>query len=266
VTTPHPPHPIHAPLRDLVALSNRLGTHPANLAIIGEGNTSTWADDESFWVKASGCSLRDATTATFVRLSMPRVLAMLEGPEPSDDQVTHWLARCHADAGSTLRPSTEALLHAVCLQMPGVRTVAHTHPADLNALACSNAFERFASMRLFPDHVVVCGSVPLIVPYDDPGVPLARELSRRLHEFVAQHGVAPREIHLQNHGLIALGASARDAENVTLMAVKAAVILRGTMAFGGPHAMHARDIERIASRADEHYRQRVFSTDPPAEP
>jgi rhamnose utilization protein RhaD (predicted bifunctional aldolase and dehydrogenase) len=253
-------------LANLVALSARLGSHPANLAIIGEGNTSTWADDASFWVKASGCSLRDATPDAFVCLSMPRVLAMLEGPEPTDDQVTQWLSRCHADAAVVARPSTEALLHAVCLQMPGVRVVAHTHPVDVNALACANAFERFVSLRLFPDHVVVCGPVPLVVPYYDPGVPLARELSRRLQEFLAQHGTPPREIYLQNHGLIALGSTPRDAENVTLMAVKAATILRGTMSFGGPHAMNARDIERIASRADEHYRQRVFTDEPPLAP
>jgi hypothetical protein len=30
--------------------------------------------------------------------------------------------------------------------------------------------------------------------------------------------------------------------------------------------MNARDVERIASRADEHYRQRVFTDEPPLAP
>lgn len=247
-----------SPLQELVGLSNRLGHPSAQHTIIGEGNTSTWCDDDSFWVKASGCELRTVDSGGFVRLSVPRVLAMLEGPEPTDDQVTQWLARCSVDPGSTLRPSTEALLHAICLQMPGVRWVAHTHPVAINALTCSKSFERFGAMRLFPDHVVVCGPTPLLLPYYDPGVILARELSRRLSEFVAQYGRPPREILLQNHGLIALGKSARDAENITLMAVKAASILHGSMALGGPHPMSAQDISRIASRSDEHYRQRMF--------
>jgi rhamnose utilization protein RhaD (predicted bifunctional aldolase and dehydrogenase) len=257
--TPHgTSNPASNPLRDLVDLSNRLGRPEANLTIIGEGNTSTWCDDDTFWVKASGRELRTVTDNDFVRLSVARVLAMLEGPEPSDEQVTQWLSRCHADGPSLLRPSTEALLHAICLQVPGVRWVAHTHPVAINALVCSKSYERFGAMRLFPDHVVVCGAIPLMLPYYDPGVLLARELSRRLGEYLAQYGTYPREILLQNHGLIALGKSARDAENITLMAVKAATILHGSMDFGGPHAMSMLDINRIASRTDEHYRQRMF--------
>lgn len=245
-------------LNELVQLSNRLGRPEVDAAIIGEGNTSTWADDQTYWVKASGSELRTATAANFVRMSAPRVLSMLEGAEPTDDQVTAWLNRCKADEGEPLRPSTEALLHAVCLQMPGVRWVAHTHPTAVNALTCSQAFERFASKRLFPDQVVVCGAAPLLVPYYDPGVILARELHRRLQQFAAEHGGAPREIYLQNHGLIALGKTARDAENITMMSIKGARIMAGTMAFGGPNAMKPQDVDRIRSRSDEHYRQKMF--------
>lgn len=246
-------------LGQLVQLSNRLGTEP-DLAIIGEGNTSAWADDESFFVKASGCELRTAGPGQFVRLSFPRVLSMLDGPEPSDEQVTEWLGRTKTDPACPCRPSTEALLHAVCLQVPGVRWVGHTHPVAVNAMACSQAFERFATRRIFPDHIVVCGPLPLLVPYADPGVPLARELSRRLSEFVAEHGHAPKEIFLQNHGLIALGDTAREVWNITAMSVKASRIMAATMAFGGPRFMPQADVDRISSRADEAYRRKVFGT------
>lgn len=228
------------------------------MAIIGEGNTSAAYDDESFFVKASGCELRTAGPGQFVRLSYARVLSMLEGPEPNDEQVTEWLTRTKVDPAVPFRPSTEALLHAVCLQAPGVRWVGHTHPAAINAITCSQSFERFATKRLFPDHVVVCGPVPLLVPYFDPGVPLARELSRRLNEYIAEYGVTPKEIFLQNHGLIALGASAREVWNITLMSVKACGIMSGTMGFGGPRFMPQQDVDRIASRGDEAYRRKVF--------
>lgn len=247
-----------AALNELVQMSNRVARPEVDAAIIGEGNTSTWADDETFWVKASGSELRTAGPQNFVRLASARVLSMLEGPDPTDEQVTQWLDRCKVEPGQAVRPSTEALLHAVCLQAPGVRWVAHTHPTAVNALVCSQSFERFAVRRMFPDHVVVCGAVPLLVPYYDPGVTLARELNRRLQEYMAELGRPPREIFLQDHGLIALGKSSRDAENITLMSIKACRIMAGTMAFGGPHGMNPRDIERIASRTDEHYRQRMF--------
>jgi rhamnose utilization protein RhaD (predicted bifunctional aldolase and dehydrogenase) len=247
-------------LNELVSLSNRLGDPGRKCAIVGEGNTSAKIDDESFWVKASGSELYTAGAAQFVRLSFARVLAMLEGSEPSDEQVTQWLLRSKLDGTPDPRPSTEALVHAVCLQAPGVRWVAHTHPTAVNAITCSQAFERFASRRLFPDHVVVCGPEPLLVPYVDPGVPLARELARRLQEFIAEKGVTPKEVFLQNHGLIALGRTSRDAENITRMSVKAAEILGGAMAFGGPRPMPQVDIDRIASRSDEMYRQRVFGS------
>ena len=97
-----------------------------------------------------------------------------------------------------------------------------------------------------------------MVPYVDPGVPLARELHRRVQEFVREHGEAPRTIYLQNHGLVALGSSATQVEGITAMAVKAARILIGTHALGGPHPMAPEAVARIHSRPDEHHRQRVL--------
>jgi rhamnose utilization protein RhaD (predicted bifunctional aldolase and dehydrogenase) len=97
-----------------------------------------------------------------------------------------------------------------------------------------------------------------VVPYVDPGVPLAREIRRRVQEFVREHGEAPRTIYMQNHGLVALGASARQVEDITAMAVKAARILLGTYALGGPHPMTPEAVARIHSRPDEHHRQRVL--------
>lgn len=245
-------------LSELVQLSNRIGRPEVDAAIIGEGNTSTWADEGTFWVKASGSELRTATAAHFVRMSAPRVLAMLEGKGPTDDEVTAWLNACKADPGAALRPSTEALLHAVCLGMPGVKWVVHTHPTAVNGLTCSLELEKLVGIRLFPDQVVVCGRAPLVVPYHDPGVTLARELHGLAQVYIAEHGGPPKEIYLRNHGLIALGRTSREAENITMMAIKSARILQGTMAFGGPVGMSAAEIERIASRTDEHYRQKMF--------
>ena len=47
---------------------------------------------------------------------------------------------------------------------------------------------------------------------------------------MAEHGEAPRTVYLQNHGLVALGASDTQVEGITAMAVKAARVLIGTHA------------------------------------
>jgi hypothetical protein len=47
--------------------------------------------------------------------------------------------------------------------------------------------------------------------------------------------------------------------NITAMAVKAARILAGTYAMGGPRFMTPQAVARIHTRPDEHYRQKVIA-------
>jgi hypothetical protein len=60
--------------------------------------------------------------------------------------------------------------------------------------------------------------------------------------------------------MIALGKSAADVENITAMAVKAARVLLGTYALGGPHFLTPEHADRIHTRQDEHYRKNVWET------
>ena len=245
-------------LDQLVALSNRLGDPAHDYVILGEGNTSARADAGSFWVKASGAELRTVGPRHFVRVRFAPVLDMLEAGELDDAAVKRGLVGAKVDAEVAGHPSVETLLHAVCLQLDGVGFVAHTHPVAVNSVTCSNAFPDVLRAPLFPDQIVVCGAAAVVVPYVDPGIPLARELHRRVQEFVREHGEAPRTIYLQNHGLVALGPGTTQVEGITAMAVKAARILIGTHALGGPHPMTAEAVARIHSRPDEHHRQRVL--------
>ncbi len=107
--------------------------------------------------------------------------------------------------------------------------------------------------------VTFCGLAPAYVPYTDPGLPLARKLQRVLARYLDDYGERPRIIFLQNHGLIALGQTSTEVENVTAMTVKAAWILLGTFALGGPRFLSPGDIERIHTRPDELYRRERLS-------
>jgi len=241
-------------LRELIELSRELGQPELDYCILGEGNTSAHADDSSFWVKVSGAELARADASSFVRVEMGRVLALLEGPDLSDQAIQEALEAAKLDPAAPGRPSVETVLHAACLALAGVRFVGHTHPTAVNALTCSVAFEACAG-RLFPDEVVLCGPASLRVPYTDPGLPLARAVQSRLAGYLEQYGEPPRVILLQNHGLFALGKSAREVAAITAMAVKAARVLLGTYAAGGPHFLSPQAVARIHTRPDEAYRR-----------
>lgn len=242
---------------ELVGLSRWLGDPVRDCAMLGEGNTSTRLGEDSFLVKASGFELATIGTEGFVEVNFARALAMLDS-EASDEAVAELLDASKVDQSSSLKPSVETTLHAVCLSLPGVEFVAHSHPTAINAFTCSVNFEELLGLCLFPDQIVVCGANPLLIPYVDPGVPLACALRDRMEEHQQRYGRPAKAIYLQNHGFIALGASVRQAQAITLMAIKAARILAGAIASGGVNPMSAEDVQRIDGRSDEHYRQRII--------
>lgn len=245
-------------LTELITVSNNLGNPANDYVILGEGNTSARIDENTFWVKASGVQLRTTGPDGFVQVYFDRVLAMLDGPDLSDDEIKQALAEAKVDPHVQGHPSVETVLHAVCLQLPDVNFVGHTHPTAINLITCSAGFETAVSGRLFPDEIVVCGPAPVVVPYVDPGLPLARQIRQRINAYIDSYGERPKTIFMQNHGFIALAPTAQQVENITAMAVKAAHILAGTYAMGGPHFMTPEAVNRIHTRPDEHYRQKII--------
>ncbi len=246
----------HPLLNNLVELSRRLALPEYDYSILAEGNTSARVDDQTFWVKASGREMHGIGPEGFVQVRFDRVLAVLDGPDQSDAEVKEALAAAKVDPTAPGHPSVETFLHALCLQLPGVNFVGHTHPTAINAITCSTTFASALAGRLFPDEIVVCGAAAALVPYVDPGLPLARAVRAAIAEHLAAHGERPKTIYMQNHGFIALAATTRQVENITAMAVKAARVLIGAYSLGGPNFMAPQHVARIHTRPDEHYRQR----------
>jgi rhamnose utilization protein RhaD (predicted bifunctional aldolase and dehydrogenase) len=111
---------------------------------------------------------------------------------------------------------------------------------------------------LFPDEIVCCGAASVFVPYTDPGLMLSKTIRDRTEQFIQKHGALPRVILLQNHGLITLGKSANAVKAAMMMAHKSAEIFVGAAALGGPVFLSEGDVDRIANRIDELYRQRAL--------
>ncbi len=246
-------------LKQLVAMSNTLGNPALDYVILGEGNTSARAEADTFWVKASGQQLRTIRADGFVRVSFDRVLALLEADHLDDDGVRSGLQAARVDPAAEVgaaTPSVETVLHALALQLEGVNFVGHTHPTAINAITCSTAFKEAFSGRLFPDEIVVCGPAPVVVPYVDPGIPLARRVRELIDQYLDEHREIPRAIVMQNHGLVALGRTAQQVQNITAMAVKTARVLLGAYALGGPRFLTRENVARIHTRPDELYRRR----------
>jgi rhamnose utilization protein RhaD (predicted bifunctional aldolase and dehydrogenase) len=278
----------------LVELSRELGRPDRAWAVLAEGNTSVALGDGRMLVKASGASMAIAVPGDFVAVGLPEVLALVDaapddpaaaadrapaigatvdtgagvdlaadaGPgadhSADDDEAVRALFEAAAEQGGR-RPSVEALLHAVCLALPGVEAVGHTHPVPVNALLCSPRASLLVEGALFPDQIVVLGTDPLLVPYVDPGLPLARVVRRMLGERLAATGSVPKVVYLGNHGMFALGSSPAEVLRITEMAVKVAQVVLGSLAAGGPVFLSAEDVARIDTRPDELLRRAALA-------
>jgi rhamnose utilization protein RhaD (predicted bifunctional aldolase and dehydrogenase) len=247
-------------LTDLVAMSRTLGDPTLDYAILGEGNTSARADSETFWVKASGASLRTMDPSSLVRVSFSRISELMQKGKLSDAEVLAGLQSARVDLKVKAVPSVETFLHAMMLQLDGVNFIGHTHPTAVNMILCSQKAAEAYSGSLFPDQIVYCGPAPVYVPYTDPGLPLAQAVHDSINVYIDKWGLVPKVILMQNHGFIALGKTAADVENITAMGVKAARVIAGTYAMGGPNFITNEFAERIRTRPDEDYRKKIWGT------
>jgi rhamnose utilization protein RhaD (predicted bifunctional aldolase and dehydrogenase) len=238
----------------LLELARELGREDRRLAILGEGNVSAKISEEEFAIKSSGSSLSTLKKPEITVCNSKQILQLLERKTISDAQIETALLESRARPGQR-KPSTETVFHAWLLTLENVRFVGHCHPTAVNQVLCSPRARDFAERRLFPDEVVCCGPASVFIPYTDPGLPLARELRERTNIFLQHHKCVPRLIALQNHGIIALGSTPESVLSCLLMAGKAAEIFVGSASLGGPNFMLPKDVERIHSRPDEHYRQ-----------
>ena len=251
------------PLTSLIDMTRALGEPSMDYVIIGEGNTSRRLDEDSFCVKASGHQMQGIDERGFVAVRIAPILAMLDDPPAtlSEEKAITQAAVIPANSDGAPRPSVEASFHAMLLHECAVAYIGHTHPTAINQLMCSEFAADFALQRRFPDEVVLCGPQSVLVPYADPGLPLAQMMRERVRAYMATNGETPKLILLENHGMIALGDSAAEILKITAMAVKAARIYLGALLTGKPTHLPEDEVWHVYRRPDEIYRRRLFVED-----
>src|ERR1700761_6309204 len=239
----------------LVELSREFGQ--ARWTILGEGNTSGRIDEKVFAVKSSGSSLGTLTEIELTHCSFDALLPVLDRKGVSEQEIEEILLNSRVRP-TALKPSVETFFHAYLLTIPGVNYVGHTHPVPVNQILCSGLGNLFAQERRFPDEVVCCGPVSLLVPYEDPGLALAVRIRRDLQNFERVHRKNPKVILLGNHGVITIGQTADAVRVAMAMTVKAAEIFVGAQSLGGNISMPEFEVNRIENRLDEEYRRKML--------
>jgi len=195
-----------APRDQLVWLSRYYGSDP-EFTIAGGGNTSVKVSGRVY-VKASGHALSTIGRDGFVAMSRKKLLAMLSAryagnPSRQQAQVLRQMLAARLDPETDLRPSVEAVLHALL----GHAFVVHTHSETVNIVNCSIDGRKLAR-KLFGDDV-------LWVDYTDPGRALALATAEAVQDYRSRMGRDPQIVLMQNHGLLVAADDPRQIKRLT---------------------------------------------------
>lgn len=120
----------------------------------------------------------------------------------------------------------------------------------VNQILCSPRARQFSDRRTYHDEIAACGISSVLVPYIDPGLPLGRELKRKVILWRDRHKLVPKLVLIQNHGMIVLGKSPEEVMKSIEMTIKAAEIFVGASLLGGPVFLTPNNVAQIDSLKD----------------
>jgi rhamnose utilization protein RhaD (predicted bifunctional aldolase and dehydrogenase) len=177
----------------LLDLSARVGADP--LLVQGAGGNTSIKEAGVLWIKASGLWLNQARARdVMVPVDLDPLLIALERDDPACEKAQGFVIAERNPGG--LRPSIETTVHALMPQ----KIVVHVHCVETIATAVQANGEAIAAEKL-------AGIAHAFIPYARPGLPLAREIARRLDDGMAV-------LVLGNHGLVVAGETVAQAESL----------------------------------------------------
>jgi rhamnulose-1-phosphate aldolase/alcohol dehydrogenase len=203
-----------APVGELIARSNRLGSDPRNTNYAG-GNTSakgtavdpvTGRDAELLWVKGSGGDLGTLTAAGLAVLRLDRLRALAgvyPGVDREDEMVTAFDFCLHGNGGAA--PSIDTAIHGL-VEYPHVD---HLHPDSGIALATAADGEKLTG-ECFGGRVAW-------VPWRRPGFQLGLDIAA-----IAAANPQVIGVVLGGHGITAWGPTSEECEARSLEIIRTA--------------------------------------------
>jgi rhamnose utilization protein RhaD (predicted bifunctional aldolase and dehydrogenase) len=226
---------------ELIELAKALARHPARLTMWSEGSCASKSGN-AFAVSARGATLANLTDQKIAVLEQDKLLEVI-----ATDKVDEETLQAALTSSNDVAPSSDALAMAYLLSLGDFPLAAHTQPVEINQILSSPRARQFADRRISPEEVIACGAASVLVPYADPGLPLAREMKRKILLWKDRYKSAPRLVLIQNHGMVAVGNSTREILKTIEMSIKAAQIFIGAAVLGGPVFLTPGNVSQIES-------------------
>jgi NAD(P)-dependent dehydrogenase (short-subunit alcohol dehydrogenase family)/rhamnose utilization protein RhaD (predicted bifunctional aldolase and dehydrogenase) len=178
-------------IKELIEISKFYGASK-QFVIAGGGNTS-FKDEQTIWIKASGQSLAELTEDGLVALSREKLHVLSSNsysdePSAREEQVKNDMFLSILEPGKNKRPSVETSLHEIIQY----KFIVHLHPTLINGILCSRNAKSLI-LKIF-------GESALFVPYTDPGYILFKKLEADIIQFRGKFSRDPQIIFLENHG------------------------------------------------------------------
>jgi NAD(P)-dependent dehydrogenase (short-subunit alcohol dehydrogenase family)/rhamnose utilization protein RhaD (predicted bifunctional aldolase and dehydrogenase) len=192
-------------INELIEISRFYGNNKEY--VIAGGGNSSFKDEETIWIKASGQPLAELDENGLVALSRKK-LQTISGKTYSDDpvlreeEVKNDLFSSIIDPGKNRRPSVETSLH----DLIRYKFVVHLHPTLINGILCSR-YAKNLVLKLF-------GEKMLFVPYTDPGYTLFKKLESEIKGYRDNYSYDPQIILLENHGSFVSADSVEEIKKI----------------------------------------------------
>ena len=228
-------------INDFIELARLLGEHPARLAIWEEGALALKVNGAHFVVTRRGASLATLERDDLVYLDHAKMIELAAADAVSAED----LAAARMDPEEGPMPCLNALLFAHLLSLEGVRFAAHIHPPVVDQITASPRARQFADRRTLFNETFALGAASLLVPYTDAGLPLAREMQRKLLLWRDRYKSVPRVILIQNNGVIVLGNKSREIVRTIELLIKYAEVFVGASVLGGPVFLTPQNVSNI---------------------
>ena len=192
-------------IKELIGISVHYGENK-EYVIAGGGNTS-YKDENTIWIKASGQSLAELNEDSLVALHRDKLREISRkqysnDPVIREEQVKTDMFNSIINPGIDKRPSVETSLHEIIKY----RFVVHLHPTLINGILCSRNAKNLVFQLL--------GEQVLFVPYTDPGYTLFKKVESEIKKYNEKYSYDPKIILLENHGVFVSAETTEEIRNI----------------------------------------------------
>ncbi|HEX4086403.1 MAG TPA: class II aldolase/adducin family protein [Chthoniobacteraceae bacterium] len=229
-------------INEILALGQSLGRHPARLVLPEEGSLAYRVTDNRVTVTRRGATLAELQASDFVHMDMQRINEVAaHDPVLAEDLASTQL---HAEYGA--EPHEDVALFSWLLgQDSSLRVATHVHPVVVDQITASPRARQFADRRTVHNEVLALGSASLLVNYSEPGLPLTREIQKKMILWRDRYKSVPRIILVQNHGVLMLGESGPALLRAVDALIKYAELFTWASLLGGPVFLTPQAITQI---------------------